>query len=124
MKLDLSKWGPATVLVVACVLIAVAAGGVITIVHPDTLAFDQYLDALKTFAVAAGILGVGRGIHLAGASAQPDPQPAQLAPGLYSTGEMRGDAASGAKISIGRALVPDEPPPLNAKPEPPEDEAA
>lgn len=61
--LDLSKWGPATFLVVAIVLLVVAAGGVVTVVHPESLAFDDYLKTLVGAAGAAGVLGIGRGLH-------------------------------------------------------------
>jgi hypothetical protein len=40
-------------------------GGVVVIVHPDTLSFDQYVDALSKLAIGVGILwrrpGAGRG---------------------------------------------------------------
>lgn len=60
MSLDLTKWGPATVLVVAVCLIAVAAGAVVTIVNPGELPFSDYLDALWKFALAAAGLGAAR----------------------------------------------------------------
>lgn len=63
-KLD--EWGPVTVLIVLVAVIAVVAGGVVVVVHPETLAFDEYLDDLKSLAVALAGLGVGRGILGAG----------------------------------------------------------
>jgi hypothetical protein len=61
-----NTWGPTTVLIVAVVLIAVVAGGVVCIAQPDTLSFPQYLDDLKAFAIATGVLSVGRGLYLGG----------------------------------------------------------
>jgi hypothetical protein len=54
------KWGPATVLVVGLVLIAAAGGAVAVAV--GKYSYPQYLDDLKTFAIASGLLGVGRGV--------------------------------------------------------------
>lgn len=44
-------------LIIAVVVVLV--GGVITILHPETLAFDSYI---KDVAVGAGLLGVGLGL--------------------------------------------------------------
>lgn len=41
------------------VLVVVIAGGVVTIVHPETLTFGSYL---KDVAFGAGLLGIGHGI--------------------------------------------------------------
>src|SRR5436190_10945300 len=55
---DLTKWGPATVMIVAIVLIAAGGGLAVVIINPDTLTFQQYLDDLKAFAFAvAGFAG-------------------------------------------------------------------
>jgi hypothetical protein len=47
---------------VATILIVIVAiaGAVVTIVHPETLSFDQYL---KYMTPGAGLLAVGRGIR-------------------------------------------------------------
>lgn len=66
---DLSKWGPATVLVVAISLIFAVGGLVVVIVQPATLNFAQYLEDLKWFLGSVAVLGVGRGIHLGLSSA-------------------------------------------------------
>jgi hypothetical protein len=63
---DNKPW--ATIMVGMLVAIAAIAGGIIVIVRPETLNFEQYLDLLKNFAIAVGILGVGRGIMAAGKS--------------------------------------------------------
>ena len=60
MNLDTSN--VATILVAVLVLIVAGVGGAVVIVHPDTLSFKQYVDALTALAVAVGILGVGRGL--------------------------------------------------------------
>ncbi len=52
----------ATLMIGILVGIAAIAGGVVVIVNSDALSFQQYLDLLKNFAIAVGILGVGRGI--------------------------------------------------------------
>lgn len=72
-KLD--EWGPMTVLMITVAVIAMGVGGAVVIVNPDTLTFQQYLDDLKTFAIAAaglagarGILGAGK--HIADANVQ------------------------------------------------------
>ena len=59
--MDFSKWGPATVLVVAIAVIIVLVGGVVCITNPDTLSFDAYLKALIGAIVGTGLLGIGRG---------------------------------------------------------------
>jgi hypothetical protein len=53
----------ATIMTAGLVLIAAAAGaGVVIWGDPGALSFEQYLDLLKNFAIAVGILGIGRGI--------------------------------------------------------------
>jgi hypothetical protein len=63
---NFSQWGPATVLAVLLAGIVTVVGGVVTVAHPETLSFAQYLADLKTTLVGVGVLAVGRGIHLAG----------------------------------------------------------
>lgn len=57
---DSMPW--ATIMMAVLVAIAAIAGAVVVIVHPSSLQFQQYLDILKNFAIAVGIVGVGRGI--------------------------------------------------------------
>jgi hypothetical protein len=52
----------ATIMLGILVGIAAIAGAVVVIVHGESLSFEKYLDLLKNFAIAVGILGVGRGI--------------------------------------------------------------
>lgn len=54
----MSKLATIPVATVLVVLIAVA-GAAVTIVHPETLAFDQYV---KYVGLAAAVLGIGRGL--------------------------------------------------------------
>lgn len=63
---DRSDYGPMTVLLIVLTAIVVLVGGAVVIVHPDTLTFQQYLDALKTTALAVAGTAVGRGILGAG----------------------------------------------------------
>lgn len=62
-NIDFSSWGPVTVLLVVIVAVAAAAGAVTVVVHPETLNFEQLLNDLEKFAIALGLLGVGRGVH-------------------------------------------------------------
>lgn len=59
-----SSWGPVTVLLIGIVFILTVAGAVVTIVQPDTLSFESYLDKLQEFLIALGILGVARGAKI------------------------------------------------------------
>jgi hypothetical protein len=68
MKINFNTWGPATVLVVVIAVIAVAIGGVVTIVNPDALSFQSYLEDLQRFAAAVAGLGLARAVHLGAAS--------------------------------------------------------
>jgi hypothetical protein len=53
----------ATLMTVLLVLIAAVAGaGVVIWGDPGALSFEKYLDLLKNFAIAVGVLGIGRGI--------------------------------------------------------------
>ena len=58
----LNRWGPMTVLMVLVVTIVVLAGAVVSIVNPDTLSFEEYLDTLVKAAGAIAALGIGRGV--------------------------------------------------------------
>jgi hypothetical protein len=62
-NIDFTSWGPVTVLLVAITAIAACAGAVTVVIHPETLSFEQLLNDLEKFAIALGLLGVGRGIH-------------------------------------------------------------
>ena len=57
---DSMPW--ATIMMAVLVGIAAIAGAVVVVIHPSSLDFQQYLDILKNFAIAVGIVGVGRGI--------------------------------------------------------------
>ena len=57
---DSMPW--ATIMTAILVAIAAIAGAVVVIRNPDSLSFQQYLDILKSFAIAVGIVGIGRGI--------------------------------------------------------------
>jgi hypothetical protein len=53
----------ATLMTAGLVLIAAVAGAGVVIWGEDgALSFQQYLDLLKNFAIAVGVLGIGRGI--------------------------------------------------------------
>jgi hypothetical protein len=53
----------ATIMTAGLVLIAAVAGaGVVIWGDPGALSFEEYLDLLKNFAIAVGVLGIGRGI--------------------------------------------------------------
>lgn len=43
----------------AIVLLIALVGGIVVLVHPATLSFDQYV---KNVGIAAGLLAVGRGL--------------------------------------------------------------
>lgn len=63
-SINLTKWGPATVLVVALVIIFVVAAVVCLVIGGDTYArFLQLANTAWKFAVASGLLGLGRGVH-------------------------------------------------------------
>jgi hypothetical protein len=56
-----------TILTVAAALIAVIAGGVVTITNPQTLSFHQYVQDVAFMAGALGLgAGIGRGIDAHG----------------------------------------------------------
>jgi hypothetical protein len=102
-------------------LVAIAAlvGGVVTIVNPDTLNFEDYLDDLGKFAVALGVYAVGKGVLHGGASiadaVQDPPLPLDVPPPVS---EAQAEAAfQDAGVPAGQSglsLVDDEgeqPPP-------------
>lgn len=53
----------ATILQVVLTAIVAVVGGVITIINPDTLSFEDYVKFLGVLSVGNGLLGVGRGIN-------------------------------------------------------------
>jgi hypothetical protein len=53
----------ATYLIAGLCAIVAVVGGAVTITSPDSLSFNDYLDAVAAFAIGVGILGVGRGIN-------------------------------------------------------------
>jgi hypothetical protein len=52
-----------TIAMALIVVIAATAGGVVTIVNPDALSFEDYLDKLSKIAFAVAGLGAGRAIR-------------------------------------------------------------
>ena len=56
----------ATIMIAVLVAIAAIAGAVVVVTNPNSLSFQEYLDILKNFAIAVGIVGIGRGIASAG----------------------------------------------------------
>lgn len=51
-----------TICVVFIVFIVAIVGGVVVIVSPDHLSFQEYITLLTGLAVGSGLLGIGRGI--------------------------------------------------------------
>lgn len=68
MKDPLGEPSIATILVAVCVLIVVLVGGIVCVVNPDALSFNDYVNAIAIVGIGGGALGIGRGI-LAGAKA-------------------------------------------------------
>lgn len=67
MRIDLSKWGPITVLAVTAVLLVVA-GGLVNVIVDPAYEYREFLDDLKYVAAALAVgSGVGRGLRLQGA---------------------------------------------------------
>lgn len=62
----LHEWGPMTVLMIIAAIIAMGVGGAVVLLNPETLTFRQYLDDLKTFALAIAGLAGARGVLGAG----------------------------------------------------------
>lgn len=54
--------GVATYIVAGLTGIVAVTGAVVTITNPETLSFKDYVDSLQGFALAGGVLAVGRGI--------------------------------------------------------------
>jgi hypothetical protein len=52
----------ATLIQVTLTLLVALVGGVVTIVNPDALGFDEYVQLLVALSVGNGLLGVGRGL--------------------------------------------------------------
>lgn len=94
MKIDLTTWGPATVLIVVIAVIAVAVGGVVVILQPDTLNFQTYLEDLQRFAIAIAGLGLARAVHLGAQS--------------VAVGKAVSDNTVGTSIVDSGAIAPDE----------------
>jgi hypothetical protein len=63
---DTIPW--ATIMLGVLVAVAAIAGAVVVIVHGESLSFERYLDLMKSFAIAVGVLGIGRGIVSLGRS--------------------------------------------------------
>ena len=64
---NLNEFPWATATMVVLVFIAAVVGGAVVIWGPSgALTFAQYLNALRDFAIAVGILAVGRGIRASG----------------------------------------------------------
>jgi hypothetical protein len=59
----------ATILTATLVVIAALVGGIVCVVNSDALSFKEYLNALRDFALATGLLAIGRGILGAGKAA-------------------------------------------------------
>jgi hypothetical protein len=61
MKLDMSKWGPMTLLVVIAALVVLLAGAA-KLVFGDGLTYDEYISDITKIAGVGAVLGIGRGI--------------------------------------------------------------
>lgn len=60
---NLQKWGPMTVLVVAAALIIVLVGGIVVVTGNYSRSdFSRWANDLVQLAIAAGLLGIGRGV--------------------------------------------------------------
>lgn len=73
MKLDVSRISSekpvVTILTLVAALVAIIAGGVVTIVKPESLSFHQYVQDIAFMAGALGLgSGIGRGIDSYGQS--------------------------------------------------------
>jgi hypothetical protein len=64
MAWDKLPWG--TMLGGLIVLLVAGVGGVIVIGWPETLSFQEYVNALSDLAVGVGLVTVGRGVAKAG----------------------------------------------------------
>lgn len=57
---------PITALMFAVFVIVALVGGVLLIVGQTAMTYEDYQNSLAKFAVAIGVLGVGKGLHSAG----------------------------------------------------------
>lgn len=57
---DNKPW--ATIFTGVLIGIVAVVGGLVVVLGDGALSFEAYIDALKNLAIAAGVLGVGRGI--------------------------------------------------------------
>lgn len=62
-NIDFSDWGPATTVIVVIVAFCAAAGAVVTVINPETLSFEQYLNDMEKFVLGTGILAGARALH-------------------------------------------------------------
>jgi hypothetical protein len=63
---DLKEFPWATAALIFLTLVAALVGGAVVIWgDPGALSFKEYLDDLEKFAVAVGVLGIGRGVRSA-----------------------------------------------------------
>lgn len=60
----MNKLPVATILTAGAGLITAAAGAVVVIVHPESLSFGEYLNDVTKAGAGAGLLAIGRGLHL------------------------------------------------------------
>jgi hypothetical protein len=60
MKLDTAN--VATLIVAALSVVVGVIGGLVVLIHPETLSFKEYANVLKTFVIGVGLLAVGRGL--------------------------------------------------------------
>ena len=60
--MDFSKWGPLTVLIVGLVLLCTTSGVVVTIIKPETLSFDQFLNDVSKFVFGLAGLALAHGV--------------------------------------------------------------
>jgi flagellar biosynthesis component FlhA len=61
---DKLPWG--TILTAMIVAIVAVVGGIVVIVHEETLSFENYVQSLSDLAVGVGLVTVGRGVAKAG----------------------------------------------------------
>lgn len=74
MNTTLERAPVMTILVVIIAVMIGIVGGILVIVEPDTLSFDQYIRAMTGLSIGAGLLGIGRG-HAAAARVPVVPPP-------------------------------------------------
>jgi hypothetical protein len=81
----------------AMVLVAGVTGGILTIVDPALLSFDNYLDQMTTFAFAVGIQGAGRAVRK-GIEAKGEAEAATAAGGAGGAAGAAADAGGGMAL--------------------------